>query len=219
MAEISQKSVPSHDSTAGILLAGGRATRMGGGDKGFKTLGGVAILERVIATLRPQCDALLINANGDPVRFAGFCLPVVPDDIDGFAGPLAGILAGLDFVARQLPEISYALSVATDTPFLPGDLVDRLHAVRNAESADLAFASSAGSIHHVIGLWPVGIAAELRHALIDEDIRAVQRFTGRYKCAYAEWPAAPFDPFFNANEPADLLEAEKISASLCERPR
>jgi molybdopterin-guanine dinucleotide biosynthesis protein A len=205
--------------TAAILLAGGRATRMGGGDKGFKTLGGTPILARVIAKLRPQCGALIINANGDPSRFSAYSLPVVSDDIEGFAGPLAGILAGLDFIAMHLPEVKFALSVATDTPFLPSDLIDRLQAARLQEDADLACATSGGSVHHVIALWPVAIRDDLRKALTEDDIRAVQRFTGRYKVAHADWPVTPYDPFFNANEPGDLAEAERIFASTLERSR
>ena len=112
-----------HDSTIGILLAGGRATRMGGGDKALKTLRGVPLLARVIALLRPQCDCLIISANGEPARFARFGAPIVVDDVGGFAGPLAGILAGLDFIAAQQPQAAFAVSVATDTPFLPTDLV------------------------------------------------------------------------------------------------
>jgi molybdopterin-guanine dinucleotide biosynthesis protein A len=205
--------------TAAILLAGGRATRMGGGDKGFKTLGGTPILSRVIAKLRPQCGALIINANGDPSRFSAYSLPVVSDDIEGFAGPLAGILAGLEFIAMHLPEVKFALSVATDTPFLPSDLIDRLQAARLQEDADLACATSGGSVHHVIGLWPVAIRDDLRKALTEDDIRAVQRFTGRYKVAHADWPVTPYDPFFNTNEPGDLAEAERIFASTLERSR
>jgi molybdenum cofactor guanylyltransferase len=199
-----------HDTTAGILLAGGRATRMGGGDKALKTLGGVPILTRVVARLRPQCDALLINANGDAARFAAYGLPVIADDVEGFAGPLAGILAGLDFTAAYLPEISFAVSVATDTPFLPSDLVARLHAARRQQKAELACATSGGSIHHVIGLWPVELRHALRRALVDEHLHAVHRFTSRYKIAYADWPVLPYDPFFNANEPADIAAAEAI---------
>lgn len=205
--------------TAAILLAGGRATRMGGGDKGFKTLGDTPILARVIAKLRPQCGALIINANGDPSRFSAYSLPVVSDDIEGFAGPLAGILAGLDFIAMHLPEVKFVLSVATDTPFLPSDLIDRLQAARLQDDADLACATSGGSVHHVIALWPVAIRDDLRKALTEDDIRAVQRFTGRYKVAHADWPVTPYDPFFNANEPADLAKAERILTSTLERSR
>jgi molybdopterin-guanine dinucleotide biosynthesis protein A len=208
--------VPAHAMTAGILLAGGRATRMGGGDKSFTLLGGTPILARVIETLRPQCDALLINANGDPTRFAAFSLPVVADDVEGFAGPLAGILAGLDFIAAHLPEVYFAVSVATDAPFLPTDLVARLHAALAEEHAALAFATSGGETHHVTGLWPISIAADLRHAVVDENLRAVQRFTARYKIAYADWPVVPYDPFFNANEPTDIVEAERILSSTSE---
>jgi molybdopterin-guanine dinucleotide biosynthesis protein A len=196
--------------TIGILLAGGRAARMGGGDKALKTLGGVSLLARVLAILQPQCDDLLISANGERARFAGFGLPVVADEIEGFAGPLAGILAGLDFIATQQLKAAFALSIATDTPFLPADLVERLHAARSTAGADIACARSGGATHPVIALWPIGIRNALRHALVGEDVHKVDRFMARYAVAYADWPAAPFDPFFNINQPDDLATAERI---------
>ncbi len=201
---------PRHESTIGILLAGGRATRMGGGDKALKTLRGVPLLARVIAILRPQCDSLLVSANGEAARFARFGSPVVVDDIGGFAGPLAGIVGGLDFIATQQPQAAFAVSVATDTPFLPADLVERLHAARSATSAEIACARSGGATHPVITLWPISIRTELRRALVDEDVRKVDRFMARYKLAYADWAVKPFDPFFNINEPDDLAAAERI---------
>jgi molybdenum cofactor guanylyltransferase len=200
----------SHESTIGILLAGGRATRMGGDDKAFKTICGLPLLDRVAAVLRPQCDSLLISANGETARFARFGLPVVVDDVDGFAGPLAGILAGLDFIATQQPQTAFAVSVATDTPFLPADLVERLYAARSAAGADIACARSDGVRHPVIALWPVEIRAALRRALMDEGVHKVDRFMAHSKLAFADWPAKPFDPFFNINEPDDLAAAERI---------
>jgi molybdopterin-guanine dinucleotide biosynthesis protein A len=200
---------PSPAPTIGILLAGGRATRMGG-DKALKTIRGRPLLARVAAILRPQCDSLLVSANGETARFAQFGLPVIIDDVGGFAGPLAGILAGLDFIATQQPRAAFAISVATDTPFLPADLVARLHAARSATGADIASVRSGGATHPVTTLWPIGVRAALRHALVGENLHKVDRFMSRYKLAYADWPAEPFDPFFNINAPGDLAAAERI---------
>ncbi len=199
-------------SIPGVLLAGGRAQRMGGGDKPLRMVDGRTILERVIARLAPQCSRLILNANGDPARFAGNGLPVVPDGVAGFPGPLAGILAGLDWVAAHMPEARWMLSAAGDCPFLPRDLVARLATARAAEQAKLALAASGGQIHPVIGLWPVGLREDLRHALVPEDIRKVTRFTARYKVATVSWPTVPLDPFFNANTAVDLAEAERLAA-------
>jgi molybdopterin-guanine dinucleotide biosynthesis protein A len=201
------------ESCFGILLAGGRAQRMGGGDKSLRPIGGASILERVISVMAPQCSGLVLNANGDPARLATFRLAVVADDLPGFKGPLAGILAGLDWIAAQRPDVAFAVSAPTDTPFLPYDLVARLKAARSEEKADIACASSGGGTHPVIALWPVAVRTDLRYALVEEDLRKIDRFTQRYKIAYADWPVLPFDPFFNANEPADLAAAEAIVAS------
>ncbi|MDJ1159607.1 molybdenum cofactor guanylyltransferase MobA [Chelatococcus sp. SYSU_G07232] len=203
-----------HPPTLGLLLAGGLARRMGGGDKPLRTIGGRPILTHVVARAAPQCDGLLLNANGDPARFAAYGLPVVADDVPDFAGPLAGILAGLDWAARQRPGIDWVVSIAADTPFLPSDLVARLHGRREAEGAELACAASGGRTHPVIGLWPVALRADLRRALVEAGERKIDRFTGRYRTAIAEWPVRPYDPFFNANAPDDLAAAERIAASL-----
>lgn len=197
--------------TPGVLLAGGLARRMGGGDKPMRTIGGRTILERVIGRLRPQCNGLILNANGDPARFAAFGLPVVADDVPGFPGPLAGILAALDWAAANRPETEWVLSTATDCPFLPRDLVARLHRRRAAEAAQLAVAASGGQTHPVIGLWHVGLREQLRHALVDEDIRKIDRWTARYRLATVDWPTEPLDPFFNANTVEDIAEAERLA--------
>ncbi len=196
----------------GILLAGGRAQRMGGGDKALRRIGGVPILERVIAAMAPQCAGLLISANGDPARFESYGLPVVADDVAGFKGPLAGILAGLDWIAAHSLETTVAVSAPTDTPFLPFDLVRRLEAARDEAGAAIACARSGGATHPVIALWPVSIRPDLRHALVDEDERKVDRFIQRYGSVYADWKAQPFDPFFNVNSPTDLAAAQAIAA-------
>ncbi|RBP11347.1 molybdenum cofactor guanylyltransferase [Roseiarcus fermentans] len=198
--------------TLGALLAGGRAQRMGGGDKALRAVGARPMLTRIVERLAPQCCALALNANGDPSRFAAFAMPVVPDDVPGFAGPLAGVLAVLDWTAARRPDVAWVASVATDTPFLPRDLVERLHRGRAAAGALLACAASGGRRHPVVGLWPVALRADLRRALVEEDIRRVDRLTARYPLAIVEWPTAPADPFFNANAPEDVAEAERLVA-------
>jgi molybdopterin-guanine dinucleotide biosynthesis protein A len=195
----------------GVILAGGLARRMGGGDKPLKTIGGRSLLDRVIARLAPQCDGLVLNANGDAGRFKALGLPVVADSIEGFAGPLAGVLAGLDWAAAHRPDAAFLLSAPADCPFLPRDLVVRLQQARVDQNAQLAVAASAGRSHPVIGLWDVGLRDDLRHALLADDIRKVARFTARYRLATVDWPAKPIDPFFNANTPEDIAEAERLA--------
>jgi molybdopterin-guanine dinucleotide biosynthesis protein A len=195
----------------GVLLAGGLARRMGGGDKPMRQIGGRTILERVITRLKPQCDDLILNANGDPARFAAFGLPVVADSVENFPGPLAGILAALDWTAAHRPGISLVLSAAADCPFLPRDLVARLSEALVNENAQLAVAASGGQSHPVIGLWSVSLRDELRHALVQEDIRRIDRWTARYKLATVTWPTEPLDPFFNANTMDDIAEAERLA--------
>jgi molybdopterin-guanine dinucleotide biosynthesis protein A len=198
--------------TPGVLLAGGLARRMGGGDKPMRQIGGRTILDRVIARLAPQCDGLILNANGDPARFAGFGLPVIADGVADFPGPLAGILAALDWAAANRSEVQWVLSAAGDCPFLPRDLVARLHAARIEQDAQLAVAASDGQSHPVIGLWSVSLREELRHALVVEDIRRIDRWTARYRLATVEWPVDPLDPFFNANTMDDIAAAERLAA-------
>ena len=197
--------------TPGVLLAGGLARRMGGGDKPMRRIGGRTILERVIARLKPQCDGLILNANGDPARFASFSLPVIADSVADFPGPLAGILAALDWAAAVRPDVAWILSAAADCPFLPRDLVARLHEARAEEEAQLAVAASGGQSHPVIGLWSVALREELRHALVKEDVRKIDRWTARYKLATVNWPATPLDPFFNANTMDDIAQAERLA--------
>lgn len=194
-----------------VILAGGLARRMGGGDKPLKTVGGRTILDRVIDCVRPQCSAIAINANGDPARFSQWSLPVVADSIEDFAGPLAGVLAGMDWAAAHAPNAEFVLSVASDCPFLPNDLVAKLEAARQAGDADVAVARSGGQAHPVIALWRIALREDLRRALVNENMRKIDRWTARYRMANAEWPVAPIDPFFNANTPEDIVEAERLS--------
>lgn len=196
-----------------ILLAGGQSSRLGGGDKSLHVLGGQPILGHVIAALAPQAGPLILNANGDPARFAAFGLHVVADDVPGQPGPLAGILAGLDWVAAHLPTAEFAVSVSTDCPLLPGDLVARLEAGRAEASADIALAASDGRLHPVIGLWRVALRADLRHALIAEGIRKVERFCERHRVARVNFETGSGDPFFNINTATDLAAAEERLAA------
>src|SRR5438093_13607890 len=202
--------MPSSNLPLGLILAGGLARRMGGGDKARIRIGGITILGRVLACLQPQCDRLIINANGDPVRFADTGLPVVPDSVPDFAGPLAGILAGLDWAAANAPDVANIVSVPGDCPFLPVDLVERLEVARAAEKLPLACARSGDWPHPVVGLWPVALRDDLRGAL-GGGLRKIEAWTEKHGVAPAEWPADPVDPFFNVNTPEDAAEAERMA--------
>jgi molybdopterin-guanine dinucleotide biosynthesis protein A len=209
---------PTRPNIAGVLLAGGLARRMGGGDKPLRTIGGRPLLELVIERMRPQVAALVLNANGDPARFAAYGLPVIADSVADNPGPLAGVLAGLDWAADNRPDCPMVVSVATDAPFLPRDLVSRLYAQMIAEGADLACAASGGQAHPVIGLWPVRLRADLRHALTDEGIRKVDVWTARYRLATVAFSDQPIDPFFNANRPQDLDRAAALLSEVTGTP-
>ena len=197
---------------AGVLLAGGQSRRMGGGDKCLRRIGDTTILARVIERVRDQVGCLILSANGDPQRFSEFGLPVVPDVVPGFAGPLAGVLSGMDWVAEQAPDCRWLASIPTDAPFLPLDLVARLRDSLAVEHAELACAVSAGRAHPVVALWPVAMRADLRQALVVDDVRKIDVFTARYKLAEVTFAADPVDPFFNTNRPDDLAEAERLIA-------
>jgi len=196
----------------GLILAGGLARRMGGGDKVRIRIGGRTILDRVLATMTTQCTRLIINANGDPARFADTGLPVVADSIPDFAGPLAGILAGLDWAAAHAPDIADIASVPGDCPFLPSDLVAKLAAARAQAGTPLACARSGDWRHPVVGLWPVALREDLRHALTVEGLHKIEIWTARHGVAIADWPTEPVDPFFNVNTPEDVAAAERGAA-------
>ncbi|TBN42045.1 molybdenum cofactor guanylyltransferase MobA [Paracoccus subflavus] len=201
-----------------IILAGGRATRMGGGDKGLLDLDGRSLLARIIDRLAPQCDGLALNANGDPARLAGLGLPVLADGLPGLPGPLAGILAGMDWAAARGAD--RVVSVAGDTPFLPADLVARLAAQGAAQGNGIVLAASrdgTGQVfdHPVCGLWPVALRHDLL-AFLQSGERRVRRFAELHAAARAVWDAAAADPFFNINTPADLDRARFLAAQ--ERP-
>ncbi len=199
--------------TVGVILAGGRASRMGGGDKALLELGESTLLDHVIARLRPQCAALAINANGDPARFARLGLPVIADTIGGLPGPLAGILAGMEWAAARGGDS--LVSAAGDTPFLPGDLAERL---RDAGGGGLALAASVDGegvqrLHPTFGLWPVALRGDLRAAL-ERGERKVATWAQNHGAAVAQFAAGEgTDPFFNVNTPNDLERARALLAS------
>lgn len=200
------------DSVVGLILAGGLARRMGGGDKAMLRVGGRPILARVVAGLRPQCTSIVLNANGDPARFAEFGLPVIADTVEGFVGPLAGILAGLEWMAVHRPDAKTLLSVPADCPFLPSDLLTRLDTARCKEGVPLACAGSGGWRHPVVALWPVALRDDLREALKNGQ-RKIETWMARHGAAVATWPDRPFDPFFNVNTPEDVVEADRVAAT------
>ncbi|MBY0430563.1 MAG: molybdenum cofactor guanylyltransferase MobA [Rhodospirillales bacterium] len=194
----------------GLVLAGGLARRMGGGDKALRRVGGKPLLDYVVATLRPQVSELLLNANGDSGRFAAWTLPVVADGLADYPGPLAGILAGLEWLRDNRPGCPWLLSVPTDTPFLPGDLAARLAESVADGKAELACARSDGQVHPVVGLWPVTLAGDLRRALTEENLRKIDRWTARHRLAVVDFPCVPVDPFLNVNTPEDVTTAEAL---------
>jgi molybdenum cofactor guanylyltransferase len=183
---------------------------MGGGDKCLRQLGEATILEHAISRARSQVATLVLNANGDPDRFAAFGLPVVADVVEGFAGPLAGVLTGMQWARTQRVDCPWIATIATDTPFFPTDLVARMLDAVERAGAELACASSGGRAHPVFGLWPVRLADELRAAMTDEGIRKVDVWTARHRLVEVPFATDPIDPFFNTNRPEDLAEAERL---------
>ncbi len=194
----------------GVILAGGRARRMGGEDKCLKVIAGTTLVDHVLNRLRPQCSALVLSANGDPRRFAAYSMPIVQDDVPGLPGPLAGIVAGLDWTAAHVPDAHLAVTAAADTPFLPLDLVARLAEARQAKGAELACATSDGRLHPVFTLWPVSLRPELRRALVRGE-RRLADFVMRHNAALVDWPLEPYDPFFNINTPADFAAGAALA--------
>ncbi|MGB7206037.1 MAG: molybdenum cofactor guanylyltransferase MobA [Anderseniella sp.] len=198
----------------GCILAGGLARRMGGGDKGLIELGGRLVLDHVLQRFKPQVSKIILNANGEPERFSSYALPVVPDTVEGFAGPLAGVLAGLTWTSEHAPDAQWVATAATDTPFFPTDFVARLMTAIQDNDADMACACSGGRNHPVFGLWPVKLRHDLQHALVNDDIRKVDLWTARHKLVAVSFDDQAHDPFFNVNRPDDLNEAERIAREL-----
>ncbi len=197
-----------HATTVGVILAGGLARRMGGGDKALRRIGGRTLLALVAERLRPQVATLVLNANGDPSRFSGYGLPVIADSVAGNPGPLGGILAALDWVAAEHPAAGWIATVPCDTPFLPDDLVRRLHSARVTAGATLSIASSHGRAHPVVAVWPVTLRTALRAAVTIDGVRRVERFASGYECVRVAWDEEP-DPFININTETELATADR----------
>ena len=200
----------------GVLLAGGLSRRMGGGDKGLMPLGGKPVMQHAFERLHAQTDGIIINANGDPSRFTGFETTVVPDTISGFAGPLAGVLAGMRYAEAQDNPPTFIVTAAADTPFFPKALVERFLAEAKT-SKTIVLAGSNGRRHPVFGLWPVSLANHLETWLSDEENRKVLAWVDQHSWAMAEFEEPAFkdqntDPFFNINTPEDFAIAEQLLA-------
>jgi len=204
------------DRPLGVILAGGLARRMGGGDKSLLTLGASRVLDQVIARFGAQVDQMVLNANGDPARFIEFGLPVVADSLDGFLGPLAGVLAGLDYAADH--GFDHIVSVAADTPFFPTDLVSVLDTASSHMDVPIALAATkveGGKTvrHPTFGLWPVALREDLRSALQD-GLRKVVLWTDQHGAETHVFESGDIDPFFNINTPEDLELANKMMETL-----
>lgn len=198
----------------GVLLAGGLARRMGGGDKCLRALRGRTVLDLIVVRVRPQVGRILLNANGDPSRFRSYGLPIAGDVVEDHPGPLAGVLTGMEWAAANAPDCGWIATFATDAPFLPADLVPRLAEALVGADADLACARSGGRAHPVFGLWPVRLRGDLRRAVMDEGVRKVDEWTGRYALVEVDFAVGGIDPFFNLNRPADFEAAARHMARM-----
>jgi len=197
--------------TLGVILAGGLSRRMGGGDKALLVLAGQPLVEHAIERLAPQCESVILNANGDLSRFRKMPFAIVPDSVPDHPGPLAGILTALEWSATHRPDITRIVSAPADTPFIPHDLVLRLHEACNETCKPIACAASDSQAHFAVGLWPVSLRHDLRHALVSENVRSIREWLTRHRHVEAFWPVEPIDPFFNINTPEDLKHAEALA--------
>lgn len=197
--------------TLGVILAGGLSRRMGGADKALLSLAGRPLVEHVTERLAPQCESVIINANGDPSRFRRMPFAIVPDSVPDHPGPLAGILTALEWSAAHRPDTAWVVSAPADTPFIPRNLVLRLHEARSEKHTLMACAASGSQVHFAVGLWPVSLRHDLRQALVNQGVRSLRDWLDRHEHAKASWPAEPNDPFFNINRPEDLRHAEILA--------
>jgi molybdopterin-guanine dinucleotide biosynthesis protein A len=198
--------------TVGLILAGGQARRMGGTDKALLMLGGETLIARTAARAKTQVGQLLINANGDPSRFASFGSPVIADRISGFLGPLAGILSGLEWMRTNRPKANWLATFSCDCPFFPRDLVERLIAKAQRESVSVAVAASGGRHHPVFAVWRADLPVTAQSVLNDQGLRKMDDFVARFSNTRLNFPSEPVDPFFNINMPDDLARAETLLA-------
>jgi molybdopterin-guanine dinucleotide biosynthesis protein A len=200
------------EGVVGILLAGGKSSRMGGGDKCLLPMAGRPLLAYVIERLRPQVSDIVINANGDLSRFSAFGLPLIPDRLGDQAGPLAGVHAGIEWALANRPASRFVITAATDTPFFPADLVSRFCSAIKDDVPRLLVARSAGGTHQIFGLWPISLAPKLEESL-NRGMRKVGDWVRRQQAEEVSFPPTEIDgrkidPFFNINRPDDLAEAE-----------
>lgn len=200
----------------GVILAGGLSRRMGGGDKPLLMLKGRTLLDHISSRLAPQCEDVILNANGDPTRFRETGLTVVPDCLPDHPGPLAGILSALEWAALYRPAVEWVVSVPGDTPFVPEDLVQRLLEAREAAKRPIACTSSGSQVHFAVGLWPTSLRQDLRRAVTVKGIRSVREWAAPHGIAEVPWPTEPFDPFLNINTPEDLA---RVSAMVEHAPK
>jgi len=196
-----------------VILAGGRSSRMGGGDKCLLPLGDKPLIAHILDAVTPQTADILINTNSDPAPFLKYGQPVLPDAITGFQGPLAGILTGMLWSRKRHPRQVHLLTVASDVPFLPHDLVARLFRARQEQRADIAIASSPDGTHPTIGLWPVDLAERLEHDLMEGAIRSVHQWIGAFRVANADFDSLALS---NINTPDDLAACQRYRPQ--ERP-
>jgi molybdopterin-guanine dinucleotide biosynthesis protein A len=197
--------------TLGVILAGGLSRRMGGNDKALLLLADRTLVEHATARLARQCESVILNANGDPSRFARMGLPVVPDSIPAHPGPLAGILTALEWGAAHRPDIAWLVSAPADTPFIPRDLVLKLHEAQQESHKPIACAASDSQPHFAVGLWPVSLRHDLRYSLVEKGTRSIRDWMNSHGRAEVSWPVEPVDPFFNINTPEDLRHAESLA--------
>ena len=197
----------------GVILAGGLARRMGGGDKSLLRIGGRKILDYVVESSCAQLNTVIINANGDPKRFAAFDLPVQADIVPDFAGPLAGVVSAMAWVKQNQPNVTHIITMAADTPFFPKDYVTRMVDMMQFQEKRLACASYQGRTQPVFGLWPIDLFDDLYKALVEDDLRKVDRFTAPYGVADVPFDELAANPFFNVNTPQDIALGEQQLAA------
>jgi len=207
-----------HDSlflkeVTGVILAGGQSRRFGGGDKFLKELNGISLIDRIVNRVRPQTDDLIINSNSNAVLFEKQNLPVIPDSIQGYAGPLAGVLAGMEWVLKNKSECCWIVTFPSDAPFIPLNCVAKMKAHAEKEKANIVCSASGDRTHPVCALWRVDLANDLRKAMLNEEIRKIDLWTARHRLSVVEFSNQPYDPFFNINRAGDLESAEKILKS------